>query len=117
GLRKQPARTRVADPITGIAADVKISHALFVSGLRGVLYQQDFASLAPLIIDRATRGDFAPFAAATVGLDQGFSRSMSLGMMLSVLCAEDVPGITESDIDEAAKGSFLGSRIGRDFLR
>jgi len=116
-LSKRPARVHVADPVTGAPADVEIPRDVFAAGLRGVLYQQDFASLAPLIIDRATRGDFAPFVAATAGLEQGFSRTMSFGMMLSVICAEDVPGTTRQEIDDAAKGTFLGPRIGRDFLK
>ena len=117
GLSKKPARTRVSDPVTGVPAEVEISRDVFAAGLRGVLYQQDFASLAPLIIDRATQNDFAPFVAATVGLDQGFSRTMSLGMMFSVLCAEDVPGTTVQEVEDAAKGSFLGPRVGREFLK
>ena len=117
GLSKRPARAHVADPLTGVPADVEISRDVFAAGLRGVLYQQDFASLAPLIIDRAARGDFAPFVAATAGLDQGFSRTMSFGMMLSVICSEDLPGTTGQEIDDAAKGTFLGPRLAREFLK
>jgi pimeloyl-ACP methyl ester carboxylesterase len=116
-LSKRPARARVADPLTGVPADVEISRDAFAAGLRGVLYQQDFASLAPLIIDRAARGDFAPFVAATAGLDQGFARTMSFGMMLSVICSEDLPGTTVQEVEEAAKSTFLGPQLARDFLK
>src|SRR5438477_5515622 len=58
-LAKHPARAHVQDPLTGAPADVTISRDLFAAGLPGVLYQQDFASLAPLIVARAASGDFA----------------------------------------------------------
>jgi pimeloyl-ACP methyl ester carboxylesterase len=117
GLSKHPARAHVQDPLTGAPADVAITREVFAAGLRGVLYQQDFASLAPLIVARAAHGDFAPFIAATAGLDQGFSHTMSFGMMFSVICSEDLPGATEEEIDEAAKGTFLGPQLAREFLR
>ena len=116
-LANKPAQARVQDPLTGAPADVAISRDVFAAGLRGVLYQQDFASLAPLIVGRAAHGDFAPFIAATAGLDDGFSRSVSFGMMFSVVCSEDLPGVTGADIDEAAKGTFLGPALARDFLK
>jgi pimeloyl-ACP methyl ester carboxylesterase len=116
-LAKHPARAHVQDPLTGAPADVSISRNIFAAGLRGVLYQQDFASLVPLIVDRAARGDFAPFIAATAGLEQGFARTISLGMMFSVICSEDFPGTTEQEIDEAAKGTFLGPQLAREFLK
>jgi pimeloyl-ACP methyl ester carboxylesterase len=115
-LDKHPARARVQDPLTGAPADVTITRDVFAGGLRGVLYQQDFASLAPLIVARAASGDFAPFVAATAGLDQGFSRTMSFGMMFSVICAEDLPGTTEQEIDDAARNTFLGPRLAKEFL-
>jgi pimeloyl-ACP methyl ester carboxylesterase len=116
-LAKHPARAHVQDPLTGAPADVSITRDVFAAGLRGVLYQQDFASLAPLIVGRAAKGDFAPFVAATAGLDQGFAHTMSFGMMFSVVCAEDLPGTTPEEVEEAARGTFLGPRLALDFLK
>ena len=117
GLSKHPARVHVQDPLTGAPADVTISRDLFAAGVRGVLYQQDFASLAPLIVAHAAQGDFAPFIAATAGLDAGFARTMSFGMMFSVVCSEDLPGTTPQEIEEASKGTFLGPKLALDFLK
>ena len=116
GLSKRPAAARVQDPLTGAPSDVTISRDVFAAGLRGVLYQQDFASLLPLIVAHAAHGDFAPFIAATAGLDDGFSHGMSFGMMFSVVCSEDLPGTTVAEIDEAARGTFLGPQLAREFL-
>jgi pimeloyl-ACP methyl ester carboxylesterase len=116
-LEATPAKAHVQDPLTGAWSDVEISREAFASGLRGVLYQQDLASLVPLMVDSATKGDFAPFIAGTVALGGGFSHSISLGMMFSVVCAEDLPGVTQAQADQEAQGTFLGPRIARDFLR
>jgi pimeloyl-ACP methyl ester carboxylesterase len=115
-LESKPARIHAQDPLTGAWSDVELSRAAFTSGLRGILYQQDLASLVPLMIDRATKGDFAPFIASTAGLES-VSQSMSTGMTFSVVCAEDLRGVTEARAEEEAKGTFLGPRAARDFLR
>jgi pimeloyl-ACP methyl ester carboxylesterase len=115
-LAAKPAKTRVQDPISGAFTEVTISRDTFAGGLRGILYQQDLASLVPLMIDRAARGDFAPFVAAGATLDQGFDRGMSLGMTFSVICAEDLRGVTAAQADELARGTFLGPLAARKFL-
>jgi len=96
---------------------VSISRESFAAGLRGVLYQPDLASLVPLIVDRATNGEFAPFVAATAGLEQGFSKGMSLGMFFSITCAEDVPFFSKERAIEEAKGTFLGPALAREMAR
>ena len=116
-LSKAPARVHAADPLTGAPADVEITRDAFAAGLRGVLYQQDFASLAPLIVARGASGDFAPFIAATAGLTAGFSKTMAFGMMFSVVCSEDLPGVTPAQIEEASKGSFLGPHLALEFTK
>jgi len=116
-LSRAPARAHVQDPLTGAPAEVPVGRDAFTSGLRGVLYQQDLASLVPLLVDRAARGDFAPFVAATAGLDTGFSRSMSFGLTFSVLCAEDLPFATREEMIEEARGTFLGPQVALDFAR
>ncbi len=116
-LSKDPAHARVQDPLTGALAEVVIGREVFAAGLRGILYQQDFASLVPLVVARAAEGDYAPFVAATAGLQQGFSHSMSFGLMFSVVCAEDLRDAKEEEVDAAAKGTFLGPQLARQFLR
>ena len=116
-LSREPARTTVADPLTGAPQEVSIGYDAFAAGLRGVLYQQDLASLVPLIVDRAARGDFAPFVAATAGLDAGYSRTMSFGLTFSVLCSEDLPFTSREQIVEQARDTFLGPGEALDFLK
>jgi pimeloyl-ACP methyl ester carboxylesterase len=74
------------------------------------------AALVPLTIDHAWHGDFAPFVAETVGLDQGFSRNMSLGLFFSIVCREDVPFIRPREIDRIPPGFFFGPRLTRELV-
>lgn len=110
-LERAPAKAKVPNPITGALEDVTISRKDFVTTLRGLLYLPEAASLMPLTIDRAIRGDFTPFAAEATGLSGGFMKSMALGMFYSVVCAEDAPAISEADIERATHGTFLGRTL------
>jgi len=115
-LEKEPAQTEVEDPRTGEKTRVTIDRLAFTSLLRGELYMPELAALMPLTIARAAEGNFAPFVAESDGLTGGFAHSMAGGMMLSVLCAEDLSRFTEADLVEASRGSFLGPDLVRDVL-
>jgi pimeloyl-ACP methyl ester carboxylesterase len=114
-LESNPAKARVQDPRSGAVSDVVITRTIFASGLQNILYQQDLASLMPLIIDRAAGGEFGPFVAAVASFEQ--ARGLSTGMTFSVACAEDLRGVTMADAQEAARGTFLGPGIAEGFLR
>lgn len=116
-LEKEPVKTTVADPLTGEPQEVVISRETFTGLLRGVLYVPELAVLVPLTIDRATKGDFSPFVAQAASLSRGFVKGMSLGMMLSVLCTEDLPLMPPAEIEAMSKGSFLGPSLLQEFAR
>ncbi len=115
-LRQAPVRTRVAHPLTGVEEDVAIPFDAFVSNLRGMLYLSEATALVPLVLDRAERGDWGPFVASTLGLQDGFSNAFSVGMLLSVVCAEDAPFTSEADIARETKGTWAGEGIARNLL-
>lgn len=114
-LESNPEKAKVQDPRTGQVTEVTIRRGMFASGLQNILYQQDLASLVPLIIDRASAGEFGPFVAAIASFEQ--TRGLSTGMTFSVACSEDLRGVTEAEAKEAAKGTFLGPFIAEGFLR
>ncbi|MFL5278933.1 MAG: alpha/beta hydrolase [Myxococcales bacterium] len=116
-LASQSARVTVSDPITGRPTNVTIEHDAFVAMLRAVLYAPELASLLPLTIDRAAHGDFTPYVAQAATLQRGFSGAMSLGLLFSVVCAEDAPAIAEGEMEREARNTFLGASVGRVFER
>ena len=108
GLEERPATAAVRHPRTGRPLDLAITRGAFGSGLRGMLYTPAGASLIPYVVQVARRGDFGPFAAAALETAAWSTDTMSLGLTLSVLCAEDVPAITDEAAEARVRGTFLG---------
>jgi pimeloyl-ACP methyl ester carboxylesterase len=64
----------------------------------------------------AADGDFNPLLAQNLEFADDVSENLSLGMHLSVICAEDVPRISKPELDGAAR-SFFGRALIDDFIR
>jgi pimeloyl-ACP methyl ester carboxylesterase len=107
----------VADPLTGAPVALTVERGLVTSVLRTVLYEPGMAALVPLVIGRAEAGDFGPLVAMAAAFNDSAGDALALGMMLSVVCAEDVPRIGEAEGVEAARGTFLGEELLRSFQR
>jgi hypothetical protein len=109
-LDQTPAKIRVSDPLTSNDLEVEISRAVFAGGLRRLLYNSDSRPAVPLMINRTLAGDFKPFE-SVISQALDLEKILSLGMYLSVTCAEDVSLIQRKDIVRATRGSFLGSTV------
>lgn len=68
-----------------------ISRDLFLMGFRGALYSPPGARLIPFIVTQAARGNYRPWLALTDFGNQQVSGDISLGLLLSVQCAEEIP--------------------------
>ena len=83
---------------------------LVANVLASTLYLPMASSLIPSLIERAEQNDFQGLLAlATLGA-QG-DPNMSVGMQLSVICAEDAPKITPEDRAKEADGSIGGPYV------
>jgi pimeloyl-ACP methyl ester carboxylesterase len=90
-------------PRTGQPVRVDITRAGFTQVLAGALYSSSTAVLVPLLIERAHAGDYGPLAA--VGLRMAkMSTSVSMGLYLSVSCAEQLAHNDEAARREATAG-------------
>lgn len=114
-LETAPPTVTVADPLTGAPVALSIQRDVMTSVLRSVLYQPGMAVLIPLVIARAEGGDFGPLVALAAGIDEASRDSLALGMMLSVVCTEDLPRISEEEGVEATRGTFLKDGVLRSF--
>jgi pimeloyl-ACP methyl ester carboxylesterase len=90
------------------AARVRLSRTVFAEHLRLRLYNVRSASRVPLVVRQAARDDWAPFARATSLALRGVSPALALGMYFSVTCSETVAVISEADIVDGSRGSFVG---------
>lgn len=116
-LERAPAKVVVADPLTGAPEALTIERDVVAAVLRGVLYLPDQAVLVPWVIARAEVGDYGPLVTLAEGMGSAAREATAVGMMLSVLCAEDVPRITEAEAVEASRGTFTGEAPFRLFQK
>lgn len=107
-LERGPVQASLRHPRSGQPLELTVSRSAFGSGLRGMLYAPTHASLIPHVIHAAAQGDFGPLAALSIETAAWSTETMSLGMTLSVLCAEDVPRITDEQAERAVRGTDLG---------
>jgi pimeloyl-ACP methyl ester carboxylesterase len=115
-LARRPTRVAIQDPRTGDRQTIQVNENVFLSGLFRPLYVAELASLLPFGVSAAAAGDFNPLLAQNLEFTSDVSENLSVGMHLSVICAEDVPRITPADLG-ALSESFFGSSLVDDFMR
>jgi len=86
---------------------VRPSVSGFADGLRHSLYYDDGASF-PLKIHRAAQGDLAPLVQTAIDAEISLRRRLSMGMNLSVTCAENVPFIDDATLARETANTFMG---------
>jgi len=105
---RPPSEVTVKHPRTGAPETVELGGRVLAGGMRGLLYAPELAALLPLSITSASHGDFAPIVAQAALLGDGMGTNLAEGMFLSVICAEDVPFITETQAAEETAGTLMG---------
>jgi len=115
-LARRPVRAAIQDPRTGERETISVNENVFLSGIFRPLYVAELASLLPYGISSAARGDFNPLLAQNLEFADDISENLSIGMHLSVICAEDVPRITPEDLAKLS-GSFFGRALVDDFIK
>ena len=114
-LKRSPARVAIQDPRSGERETIEVNENVFLSGLFRPLYVAELASLLPYGVESAASGDFNPLLAQNLEFADDVSENLSIGMHLSVICAEDVPQITPKDLADLAH-SFFGRALVDDFI-
>ena len=128
-LSKSPHSATMADPMTGIKRDIKITREMLLTSVFPALYVPEMVAMLPAALANAKQGDYASLLAMS-GLFGDFAEEkLARGMQLSVVCAEDVPRIKRGElqsqphpfgqlfVDEFAKGCELWPKgsMAKDF--
>jgi len=95
-LAQHPEEVTVIHPRTGESITGSLDPLMIGRIIRGVLYDRTLSRLLPLAIEEAYKSNFQPLSTlgyAFGGGDDGLG--MSLGMMSSVLCSEDMNLVLE----------------------
>lgn len=103
---KGPIRFEMTNPYTQNKETVTMIRGNFVTRLLSMIYTPGTAARIPFLIHKAFEGDLGPFALFAIRNNAG--TSVSRGMYFTVTCSEAAPFITEKDIEEETKGTFLG---------
>jgi len=106
-LNQTPLTTSVRHPETGEPQQVTLSGPGFASAVRGMLYSAEVSQLLPVVIEQVGRGQLEALLTQSLLVSRSVHDSMSLGLLLSIACAEDLPRIQDSELDRLSKHSFL----------
>ena len=92
----------------GMPTDLVLERGWFAEALRYALYTPETASRLPLYLHRAADGDFEPIVRFGLANRAGLWQQISLGMFLTVTCAEDIPFISDADVPRWSSHTWLG---------
>jgi pimeloyl-ACP methyl ester carboxylesterase len=89
-LAQTPRTVAINHPATGKPFNATITATSFATMLWPMLYQPDATRLLPVLIDEATRGNFAPLAVTLYGGSSVAETDISIAQRFAVMCAEDM---------------------------
>ncbi|MGC3981699.1 MAG: alpha/beta hydrolase [Steroidobacteraceae bacterium] len=107
-LQAEPVQVQVADPYTFVAANRSLNAARLAGLVRLYAYNSATSALLPLMIDDATKGNYAPLLGQEQLISDDVSERMSGGMSLSVGCSEDADLLSSNAADAQ---TLLGNSI------
>jgi len=110
-----PKRVEVTHPRTGLRREVDLTKSTLAQLTRPALYATALQGMLPYAVRRAEAGDLSPLLGQTALMEQG--GDLSLGVLLSVTCAEDLPRIAPEEIGPATEGTVMGDTVVRDFMQ
>jgi pimeloyl-ACP methyl ester carboxylesterase len=115
GLEK-PVRVTIQHPVTRKPVAAQLTREVFVARVHLLLFSSGSVAQLPRLLHLAANGIYGPFAQLAVDFGKAIADQIDWGQQLSVLCTEDLPRITEMDIEKETAGTFLGGEMVRDAM-
>ena len=115
-LAADAVEVEVLNPETSAPAKVRLSRDLAAETLRYLAYSSGGARWIPAFVHAAAGGDLRPIAEMGVFFRRDLVDSGSLGVYLSVTCAEDLPWADPREAAREAEGTALGDYREREQL-
>ena len=109
-LSAHPQHVKYVHPRTGEEKEIDVKRLTVAGALFASLYSPMTASLVPLLIEQAEKGNYTGFFALGAAFDP-LSSNMSQGMHFSVVCNEDAPRIEPGSVEREAAGTFTGAEM------
>ena len=107
-LEGPPELVEARHPATAERLEVPLDRRTLAGALRLQTYFPETLALVPLLVtDARASSDLSRLAAQILMVDQQFADAFSLGMMYTVVCAEDVPFIDRQRAEEHSGSSYM----------
>jgi pimeloyl-ACP methyl ester carboxylesterase len=111
-LEEAPVETAAIHPMTGEELPLTFSREVLASSLRFLTYSADSQAMLPLLIhEAATEQRFDRLASQMLIAATGLQQSISQGMELSVMCAEDYPYFPEEPASSFLMGDMMHKAV------
>jgi pimeloyl-ACP methyl ester carboxylesterase len=107
-LRRRPVRVPVMNPFRGDSVTIALDRDQFAEALRVLMYTPGTGRFLPLFIHQASAGDYRGLVQAALNSSRNRREGLRMGMLMSVVCSEDVPRIAEQEIVTETRGTLLG---------
>ncbi len=107
-LEEAPAEVIVSHPDTGEPVTVVLTRFAFAEAVRRLMYGVSGIRWVPYLIHMAYDGTLWPITEFAIDDSRIIRDDLSWGMLLSVICAEDVPRIDPEEIPPLTDGTFYG---------
>jgi pimeloyl-ACP methyl ester carboxylesterase len=106
--RRGPIEVTVRDPSTGESVDLRLPGEMVGEVVRWMSYGAVGARRVPRMLHDAATGDWRPLAEEAIRRRRETMAPGSVGLYLSVTCAEDLPGTDAEMVRKQAAGTYLG---------
>ena len=107
-LEQGPVTVEIDHPeMPGVRVAVDLDRTAFAEVLRYLMNGANELVLVPYLLHLAFEGNFEPFAQLGVEVNAFFRDRLKTGLLLSVVCTEDVPRIDPSRIPGLTGGDLL----------
>ena len=102
------ATGRVSVKVPGHGGRVALSQGRVAEWFRSLPYRPSSAARLPWLIDRASKGDWDPIVKGILEDARDADHDLSLGLLLSITCSDDLPFVREEEVAAAVRNTFLG---------
>jgi pimeloyl-ACP methyl ester carboxylesterase len=107
-IMERLASARVFIKVPGHTGTVALSQGRVAEWFRSLLYRPSSTARLPWLIDRASKGDWTPIVKGILEDARDADNDLSLGLLLSITCSDDVPFVREGEVAAATRNTFLG---------
>ncbi|MCE5234204.1 MAG: alpha/beta hydrolase [Mizugakiibacter sp.] len=107
-LRAQPQTVGYRDPVTFLPGTRRLDEFALAGLVRMFAYAPETSALLPLTLDQAMQGHYGPLMGQVRLLSDDLAETLTGGMQLSVICAEDADLLRDRPQD---KDTLLGDLL------